>query len=216
MKNRKRRLMMSVVAVCMILAVILTAGGLYRYRSRQNTAGVRLTSQSLYETEGFPCYLQGDPAWSGDKLGDSRYSMGGSGCLTSCIAAGLSAQRMETDPTADAVTPGELNRLFSEAGVYNAEGDIVWKRIAKALPDTDVVVAAGVDNAEIEQLLSEGKYPIVRVKNHGGGAWHWVVLAGSDEKGYLCMDPLNKSQKLVPLSEHGDLVYSMRTVFWKN
>lgn len=213
-KNRKSKKV--IAAVCVGLAVILAAGVFVLHRRRAGgTAGVTLTAVSAIETGEFPCYQQGDPEWGGDKLGDSRFSMKGSGCLTSCIAAALSGQARAEGQEEKVLTPGELNRLFSENSVYNQEGNIVWGKIAKALPDTEVIVASGVDNDEINGLLEEGKYPIVKVKNHGNGAWHWVVLAGADERGFLCMDPLKKEGALVPLSDHGDVAYSMRTVYWQ-
>lgn len=215
MKNRRKRIPAAVV-ICAAVLVVLAAGALlFLGRRRGKAEGVVLEPLSQYSADSVPCYRQKDPVWAKDKLGDSSYTMSGSGCLTSCIAAALTTQLRAEDPSAEALTPGELNRLFSEAGVYNASGDIVWGKIREALPDTEVLVASGVDSREIDQALSEGKYPAVRVRVHGSGAWHWVLLAGTDENGYLCMDPLNGDETLVPLSEHGGVVYSMRTVSWK-
>lgn len=91
--------------------------------------------------------------------------------------AALTAQQAARGLSAVAVTPGELNRIFTEAGVYNESGDIVWGRIREALPETEVLAASGVDNRKLDRLLSEGRFPAVKVKNHGHGAWHWVLLA---------------------------------------
>lgn len=204
--------MPAVIAVCAAVCVVLAAGAfLFLSRRRGSGEGIALEPLSQYSAEHVPCYRQKDPLWGKDKLGDSSYTMSGSGCLTTCIAAALTAQH----PAAEPLTPGELNRLFSEAGVYNASGDIVWGKIKDALPETEVLVASGVDNREIDQMLAEGKYPAVRVKVHGRGAWHWVLIAGTDENGYLCMDPLNGDEKLIPFSDHGGVAYSMRTVSWK-
>ena len=112
------------------------------------------------------------------------------------------------------VTAGELNQIFSEKQVYNQEGDIVWGRIEEVMPDVGVSVAGTVDGEQIEALLDEGRYPIVKVKVGGDGASHWVLIVGSDEGGYLCMDPLKEDGELVPLSRHGGVVYRMRCVYW--
>ena len=42
--------------------------------------------------------------------------MGSSGCLTSCIAASLTAQGIHS------FSPGELNQVFNENNVYNGHG----------------------------------------------------------------------------------------------
>ena len=112
------------------------------------------------------------------------------------------------------VTAGELNQIFSEKQVYNQQGDIVWGRIEEVMPDVGVSVAGTVDGEQIEALLDEGRYPIVKVKVGGDGASHWVLIVGSDEGGYLCMDPLKEDGELVPLSRHGGVVYRMRCVYW--
>ena len=112
------------------------------------------------------------------------------------------------------MTAGELNQIFSEKQVYNQQGDIVWGRIEEVMPDVGVSVAGTVDGEQIEALLDEGRYPIVKVKVGGDGASHWVLIVGSDEGGYLCIDPLKEDGELVPLSRHGGVVYRMRCVYW--
>ncbi len=66
-------------------------------------------------------------------------------------------------------------------------------------------MAGSVDGKQIEALLDEGKYPIVKVKVGGDGAAHWVLIVGSDGEEYVCADPLK---------EDGALVYRMRCVYW--
>lgn len=41
------------------------------------------------------------------------------------------------------------------------------------------------------------------------GNYHFVLLVGSDKKNFLCMDPLNKYNEIVSLSEFGNKIYSV-------
>lgn len=212
MKTVKSKKTVFFTVLCLIILIVIAIVWLLFYLRNQPAAGIRITPSVMYETSGVPCYRQNDPLWAEDRLGQSVFTMGHSGCLTSCIAAALSAQQRE-DVSFEEITPKKLNSLFTQYDVYNDNGDIVWDQIRLALPKVKVLVAGKPDGQEIEKLIADGKYPIVKVKYHGNGAWHWVLLAGADERGYLCMDPMNQDKELVPLSEHEDVVYSMRTVW---
>lgn len=192
----------------------LTAGlGWKVYRSHGERA-VYLVPKREHPLGEHIIYNQKDKEWSDDKLGDSVYTMGSSGCLTSCIAAALSTQNRVAGAGRE-INPGELNRLFGEMGVYNQSGDIVWEKLKEALPETEVLVASEVDPDEIEDLLDQGRYPIVKVKLGGNGASHWVAIIGTWDKYYRCMDPLDDSGLLVSLNRHENVVYRMRCVYWK-
>lgn len=197
-----------VAAAVLLLVLILLASSflLLRARKRGSAQGVKLEAGAVFPPPEFTYYLQRDEAWAADSLGKSRYTMGSSGCLVSCIASLLSIYGEE-------VTPGELNDLFTEYGVYNDSGDVIWGNIAKVYPDIQVEVPGSVDSTAIEKQLEEQRYPLVRVKNLGDGYWHWVLLIGSDENGYLCMDPLYGEKTARPLAAHKDTVYSYRVIW---
>lgn len=149
-------------------------------------------------------YRQDDEKWADDKLGDSVYSMAGSGCLVSCIASAISNVE-------NRITPGELNALFSENGVYDTEGNIQWGQISE-LEGFEVEVLSSPSNEIIEKCLAEGKYPIVRVRMKGLGNFHYVLIVGTKAGKYVCMDPLE--DELTMLSDYGNRVYAIRCV-WK-
>ncbi len=248
-----------VLLAAMLLCAVL-AGLLWRKRHGTDE-GVAIRPEREHPAGLVQTYCQKDERWAEDKLGKSVYRMGGSGCLTSCIASALSTQAAvgnrgkatsnksqdmadrdkalveqgeimtdisgavdlskavtDTGQTTSGMnklmTAGELNRIFSECQVYNEQGDIVWGRIEEIMPEVGVLVAASVDGKQIEALLDEGMYPIVKVKVGGYGAAHWVLIVGSDGEEYLCMDPLKEDGALVPLSRHGGVVYRMRCVYW--
>lgn len=198
------------IAVC---GLLLAAAVLFLYKGAAGGGGVTLVPSRSMKAQEVRCYGQGDKEWASDRLGDSAYTMEGSGCLTACIAASLTMQH-DGSGAGEALTPGELNALFSEKGVYNESGDIVWDRIARALPEAEAKAPGSVDAKEVETFLEQGRYPLVKVKNHGNGGWHWVLLVGANENGYQCMDPLSEKGKQVPLSSHGGKIYAVRSVYW--
>mgnify|MGYP002512582796 CR=1 FL=1 len=149
------------------------------------------------------CYRQDDIQWSDDKLGSSDYTMRSSGCLVSCIASALSMERGLTE------TPGTLNRTFSSGHVYDAEGNLLWNRLSE-LGDYRVDVYTETSSTIIDACLSEGRYPIVRVRIHTLGSFHYVLIVGAQDGEYLCMDPLQN--EIMPLSAYGKRVYGIRCV----
>lgn len=208
---KRKKLLLCVICVALAAAAFL---GWKLWRRQKGDQGVLLEAGEDRSPGTVISYCQRDEVWKDDKLGDSAYTMGRSGCLTSCIASALSTER-ENLGVGSTITPGELNRLFGENQVYNGSGDIVWGKIRDALPDAEVLVASSIDETEMEGLLAQGHYPAVKVKTGGNGAAHWVLLVGSQGGEYLCMDPLREDGQLIPLSTHGGVVYRMRCVYWK-
>lgn len=204
------------ILICLFLCLIAALALKLHFRGAADK-GILLQPQKDYpaDTDMVIPYCQKNEAWKEDRLGTSSCTMGSSGCLTSCIASALSTQHKATG-AGQAVSAGELNRLLGETGVYNKSGDIVWGELAKALPKAEVVVAASVDERQIEELMDQGRYPVVKVKVGGRGAAHWVLLVGSRDGEYLCMDPLEEDGEPVPLSRHGGVVYRMRCVYWND
>jgi len=190
-------------AFIMAVAVALIA---WKLLSRPSDTPIEAIVQNDYpEADNVAFFLQNDPAWSDDFLGSTGYTMGGSGCLVTCIAASLSAQGIDTDP-------GRLNRAFTQEGVYNCQGEIVWNHIEDAIPNVRVSAPAKVDVIALEQAVAQGRFPIVKVRYKGVGYQHWVILIGARNGHYLCMDPLNGDKQPLPLSAHGGVIYRSRIV----
>ena len=116
-----------------------------------------------------------------------------------------------------AITPGILNEYLSEQGVYDAEGNIQWDALEQAL-GVDIIrqQASELSNGELDTLLSEGAFPIVFVRVNGVGNFHFVLITGSRDGEFLCMDPLNEKQVEVPLSRYGNRIYAVRYIAEKN
>ncbi len=217
---------------CLAVAGLLLLLAVY---IRHNRMEKSVELYPLCETEpGQVVYFcQQDPEWAEDHLGDARDTMRSSGCLVCSLASGLMMQSealaekstLETEGDWPAMQPdapgagfsmtaGELNAAFSEGGVYTDSGAVIWGNISSVLPDTECIVADKVKAEEIDALLQQGIFPVVKVRVNGVGAWHWVLLVGSDENGYLCMDPMSETEEPVSLGIFRNRVYSMRAVYF--
>ena len=189
------------------IAAVVAARALLAWRlaGRSSDEAVKAAAQQDYAVADVEFFLQNDPQWAGETLGDSQYGMGGSGCLVCCIAASLDAQGFDTDP-------GLLNAAFSEHSVYNSEGEVLWNNIAEAVPGARAELPDRVDTDRLEEAVAQGLFPIVKVKYKGSGYQHWVLIIGAADGEYLCMDPLNADKKPLPLSAHGGAIYRYRIV----
>lgn len=205
--HKKKGWIYGLVIIFLILAASLSLF-LYKKAGNGGNKGIVLEIEETIEPPALTYYLQRDERWKDDRLGDSSFTMGSSGCLVTCLASIFNLYGRE-------VTPGELNESFGKAGVYNSSGDVIWGKITAAYPEVNAVVPQEVEPEKLAEALKNGQYPLVKVKYLGKGYWHWVLLVGSDERGYLCMDPLYDKKKARPLNDHGGKVYSYRLVVKK-
>lgn len=184
-------------AVVVVVIILGIAGGLFL---RLHNAVYIKPMNEYAVPEQVVSYRQDDRTWAEDRLGDSSYSMKSSGCLVTCMASAISN-------SGKAITPGELNQLFSDSQVYDDAGNVQWDRI-RDLEGYSVEVFDSVSKQKLDQCLSQGHYPIVRVRMHGFGNFHFVLIVGTREGEYLCMDPLEDD--LTKLSRYGNMVYGIR------
>lgn len=198
MKNRKKALYKLILFFAIV--IVLTVA-LFCFRIRHGV--VVKTDRAEVISNEVAAYRQDDERWAKDALGNSSFTMKSSGCLVTCIASALSMGGTQE------VTPGELNKIFSENNVYDSEGNIQWSAIEN-IGGYSVNVYSDVDEQVIYQWLSEGYYPIVRVRVSGIGNWHYVLVVGLEDQEYICMDPLKN--ELTRLSQYLNRVYAVRVV----
>ena len=199
MRNRKLKQVRFFILFLLLFLLVAVFVVVLRLRGSVTLKPGKL-SQSAKEVTA---YRQDDAAWADDLLGTSAYTMKSSGCLVSCIASAVSME------TGTAVTPGSLNAIFSEKGVYDSEGNIQWAAL-DALEGFTAEVYQELSQSDLDACLAAGQYPIVRVRMHGLGSFHYVLVVGVRDGVYLCMDPLENS--LTKLSHYLDRVYAVRVV----
>lgn len=199
-----------------VLLIILAAGALFFDMSRQH-GSVLVRASHAAGSSDIICYLQSDPAWAEDFLGSSSYTMKSSGCLTTCLAAALQYEGITPETitgAADSIDPGALNMFLSKEHVYDNEGNIQWEPLENVLNVTAVRQGAdGITGKTLENLLAKRIFPIVRVRVNGSGSFHYVLIVNSDGKEFRCMDPMNPSDSLVPLSDFGNRIYAVRYIY---
>lgn len=189
------------IIVLLIFITILICA--FRMRS-----GVFITPSAYYDNNNIVYYLQNDPKWKNMPLGNSKFKMGDSGCLTTVITSALCMQNSIYN-----ITPENICQTLTKDRVYDNEGNIQWESLQKSLNINVVLKSANeIISSDIDNLLSNEIYPIVRVRILGVGAIHYVLIAKSADGTYWCIDPLNKNKELVPLSFYGNRIYALRYI----
>lgn len=202
MKNKKRLRTILIIAAVLVIAAA-AAGGVYVLRVKAiSISGVTLTPSRDYDIHEVTYYLQNDPEWAGDPIGNSAKTLGSSGCLISCAASAITDMGV-------ALTPAELNEKLTGVGGFSG-ADLIWYKIHEAVPEVDYTYSRTFSAETIENDLRAGRLPIVNVRYYGG-ATHWVLIIGAQNGEFMIYDPLNKDKTPIPLSTHGK-VYSYRVL----
>lgn len=198
MKRRKR-----IISIIIgIGAVLIVLTGLFVVRQRGSK--VLHSSMDILPQKEIVFYRQDASVWADEFLGGSSYTLESSGCLVSCIASAVTMMGEAVE------TPQSLNAQFSELGVYDSDGNILWGNLNN-MEKYGVEVYADVSAKILENNLKEGRYPIVRVRMHGVGSFHYVLIVKAEGGTFYCMDPL--ADGLQPLSAYGNRVYAVRCVY---
>lgn len=205
-----RRCLAAVLAAVLLLGA--AAGAFFWNRHRGAAPAVVETAQEN-AAEQVVFFRQKDDRWKTDTLGDSVYHMADSGCLTCCVAAALQMQQISVDGLPEDADAGAVNQFFSEQGVYDGQGNLQWDVLEQV---TGVPVlrqdAAELPEGALDEYLADGCFPIVRVKMPKSGSTHYVLLTGSEDGTYQCMDPLQKKEQTVPLSDFHNQIYAVRVL----
>lgn len=150
-------------------------------------------------SENFTFYRQDNDLWAGDYLGESSFTMKKSGCLVTCIASAMN------------VDPKTLNEQFSLHNVYDSEGNLLWGNLKNFDDSYHVEIFSEISGKILMDCLNNDRFPIVRVRMHGLGNFHYVLIVKAEDGIFYCMDPLQ--DKVMPLSEYGNRVYAVRCVY---
>lgn len=193
-KHKNVRIFMILFFILVILAAI------YFFMMLRFRGSVKVyPDKDISVTDNIILYRQDNSSWAADHLGDTSFIMKKSGCLVTCIASVLG------------ITPKTLNKEFSENHVYDSEGNLLWNRISNVNDDYKVEVYSEVSEEILMNCLENGRFPIVRVRMHGFGNFHYVLIVKAEGGVFYCMDPLR--DELAPLTVYGNRVYAVRCVY---
>lgn len=191
----------TLASILLITLVIVAAYGARVISIRAN--GLELRASKDFEVVDIKYFLQNDPEWGGDLIGGTNRTMGGSGCLITCVASAI-------DHLGTPATPGEVNRKLTGVDGYQG-ADLIWYKINEAYPEIDYEYTRVFSSSGLERDLENGLLPIVNVKLNGSGASHWLLIIGAKDREFLAYDPLNPDKEPIMLSRHGN-VYSYRVL----
>jgi len=147
--------------------IVSSSGGWHRVVYNGTRAGWVSASYITKYSSGYnriildvPDYKQYDTRWSGSRLGGSGYTVGSSGCTTTCIAM------TESFRTGTTVYPSTLSRSLT----YTSGGLLVWPSTYSTAVPSDYLSA-------LYSQLKQGK-PVVLGAKTSSGSQHWVVVTG--------------------------------------
>lgn len=160
--------------------------------------GLKLSPSKSYIPKNVEFNLQNDIRWKNDLMGTTNFNMGGHGCLVSVLATSFSELGVKVDA-------GMLNKEFSDKGIYDHNGEVIWFKINEKYPEIKYRYGRVFYSKLFEKELEEGKLPIVMVKYKKTGVYHWVLMVGSYKDDFLIIDPLNQSKNISSLSIHGNI-----------
>ena len=191
--------------ICVLIILILGIFALWYAKNRRG--GVKVTSTVEYNVNtNLVLYRQDDEKWKDDKLGASKYTVGSSGCVMTCIAMALSDTNIGVDPK-------DFNSFLSENNVFDADGNLQWGMLEN-IDGYHTAVYSEVSSDIIDACLKEGKYPIVKVhQNNIFSYHHYILIVGSEDGEYICMDPLQS--EITKLSDYNNIVYAIRCVWYE-
>lgn len=129
-------------------------------------------------------FNQLDPQWAGATLGNTKYTIGRWGCLTTCLAMiGEEYTRPEN------LNPYQAAKLFS----YTPDGNLLWGSIKKASMFLREMHRTWTPNAQkaVDEALA---HPHRAAILHVNGV-HFVLVIGKIPSRYRIVDPLGGKVK---------------------
>jgi len=193
--RRPRRLYPWIAAALLLLGVAVCAAvvwGLTATRVIASSGGLYFVRTVALDV---PSFRQGDPRWHDIPLGNTKDTLGATGCAVTAAAMVLKSYGVDTDPQ-------RLNAYLTTHQGYEGNGYLIWEKAAE-------LGRGGIEKAyedlpsywRIDRQLIEGNPVIVRIHFPSGGM-HFVVIAGKRGFDYLIRDPgAGWNKGLYPLKE---------------
>ncbi len=202
---RRRRWLLGLLSAVLLLTVAaVTAGGFYEFGKRPlpPSGGCYFVRRVELPVDLF---LQGDPKWGKDPLGNSVHNLGQVGCAMTSAAMVMKFYGVDTDP-------GRLNVYLRENGGYDEDNDLIWEGPATLAPDRVHKAYEDLPSYYLmDTNLLRGNPVIVRLR-FPSGVTHFVVVMGKDGFDYLIRDPSSAGLRkgVYPLREIGSNIEALR------
>jgi hypothetical protein len=184
-QNSPARESARVILFGVVAVLLLTAWGVYWALPRQlsTSGGLYFPGRQLIEG---PHFLQGDPRWAKESLGNTPDSLRNVGCAVASAAMALGSYGIPTDP-------GTLNAFLKKTeGGYTPEGWIYWEKAAEINPSKTHELLPHYEDLPsfflMDWNLMRGTPLIARVR-YPSGITHFVLVCGKEGFDYLVRDP---------------------------
>lgn len=150
-----------------------------------------------------PLFLQNDPRWADDEIGDSGSRMASEGCVVASAAMLLRYYGIDTNPE-------RLNRHLSRNQGYTKTGRIYWNKIAEVAGGRLRFSYAGAGSPGLIDAYLTKRNPVIVKVFIRGVVQHWVLVVGKEGREYLINDPLRLDGKGTRLSDYESKIYAVR------
>ena len=195
------------IFLLIIIPIITLTWAYYAWTKYINKFWIKLKPSKTITAKEVNFYRQQDLEWGEEKMWNTQLTLGWYGCLLSVIATSLCDLGYETNPK-------DLNNIFSKNDIYNDNWEIIWYKITSVVPNVDYEYKRLFFSKTIEDDLENGRLPMIKVKYHKRGVFHWVLIVWAEEDDFLIVDPMNSEPELMKLWEHGK-VYAYRVLVRK-
>ncbi len=204
LRRRRRWLWVALSAVLVLLIAGAVTGGFYEFGKRPlpPSGGCYFARRVELPVDLF---LQGDPKWGKDPLGNSVHNLGQVGCAMTSAAMVMRFYGVDTDP-------GRLNVYLRENGGYDEDNDLIWEGPATLAPDRVHKAYEDLPSYYLmDSNLLHGNPVIVRLRL-SNGVTHFVVVMGKEGFDYLIRDPSSAGSRkgIYPLREIGSNIEALR------
>jgi hypothetical protein len=192
-----------VVAVC--AAAVFWLSGWMEKRPLAPSGGLFIPGEILVPG---PHYLQFDPKWGGEVLGQTKDPLATVGCAVASAAMVLAGYGIDTDP-------GRLNAFLNATkDGYTAEGWLYWEKAAEVDPAFAGKLLPHYEDKPsfclIDCNLLRGNPVIIRLR-YAGGTTHFMVVCGKRGWDYLVRDPgPGGTNGVYPLKDFGGPIEALR------
>jgi len=150
-------------------------------------------------------FLQKDPRWSDDRLGQTSDTMGTDGCLVTATAMALGNLGFETDPA-------DLNARLTATNSYTPKGWLIWSGIDKVTNGrAEARFHEQVSEDIINSCMIDGYYPLVQFYLPNGRS-HWAMIVEKTNRGYMMRDPLKDYKKPLLFPRSSEAFKAVRCV----
>jgi hypothetical protein len=184
------------------LIVLFVLFGLWRWpRHIGGSGGLPIPGEILISV---PQFLQGDPSWRDDPLGDTPGTLGGEGCAIASASMVLGHYGMAIDPK-------RLNCFLREHNGFEGQGWLRWESAAEFVPGLIQKAYEDLPSfLRIDWNLLRGNPVIVRIRRPDG-ITHFVVIVGKRGLDYLIRDPAGSGGgRVYPFLELGVPIEALR------